>query len=128
VALASAALLLAACAPGAPDESADSTEDVPQASEADIERIRRVGLETDLSDHSIDLSLLLSGGPSKDGIPALTQPALESVEEADDDQLEDTRGIFVEFEGERRFYPFSILVWHEIVNDRIGDTYYAATF
>jgi len=87
---------------------------------------KRSGLETNTAISSIDQKLIFSGGPGKDGIPALSNPTFTTVAEAD--VLDDTQGILVEFEGEKRYYPYSILVWHEIVNDSIGDTHFAATF
>lgn len=59
---------------------------------------------------------ILSGGPGKDGIPSIDDPKFISVEEAtflDDDDF----GIGIAHKGGTRFYPFQILVWHEIVND-----------
>lgn len=88
--------------------------------------LTRYGLETDTSQRSIELSDILSGGPGKDGIPAIYEPAFTTIEEADFE--DDALGIFVEFEGVRRFYPYAILVWHEIVNDHVGDTHFAVTF
>lgn len=82
--------------------------------------------EVDFSKNTIDLSRVLSGGPGRDGIPALSSPpfiSLEAAESAGDEQ-----GILVEFDEQRRFYPFRILVWHEIVNDSIGDNHFAVTF
>jgi hypothetical protein len=130
MALSIAAAMVSGCDGDSDDGSGagDGPDEPATADSAEIDRLTRGGLETDFSEHSVDLALLLGGGPSKDGIPALTDPKLESVEDADADQEDDTRGIFVEFEGERRFYPFSVLVWHEIVNDRIGDTHFAVTF
>lgn len=84
------------------------------------------GFITNTAETSIDLDLLLSGGPGKDGIPAINQPKFASISDAkvDDEVL----GILVEFEGEKRYYPFNIIVWHEVVNDSIKDTHYAVTF
>lgn len=63
----------------------------------------------------------LSGGPPKDGIPSIDNPRFLPNEEIDwlpDDDL----GLGIEHKGEARFYPFRILVSHEIVNDEIqGD-------
>lgn len=82
--------------------------------------------DTDLSAAIIDTDLILSGGPGKDGIPAISDPKFTSVESAvvDDEVL----GILVDFNSEKRFYPYNILVWHEIVNDQIGDKKFAVTF
>lgn len=99
---------------------------IPEAEKAGERALEGFGLKTDTSVSSIDMELILSGGPGKDGIPAINDPKFTSVAEAD--FADDAQGLFVEFEGERRFYPYPILVWHEIVNDSIGDTHFAVTF
>ena len=99
-----------------------------EITEGDLARFGRVGLATDFSVLGVDPGMLVSGGPVKDGIPALTDPSMVGVEQARAEQSQETRGILVEHDGETRFYPFSILVWHEIVNDSIGDLHFAATF
>lgn len=84
------------------------------------------GLYTDTSKRSIELDQILSGGPGKDGIPAIDNPTFKAIgEEAIDDEI---LGIFVEFDGVQRFYPYTVLVWHEIVNDSINDHHFAVTF
>lgn len=69
--------------------------------------------------HSIPLNEILEGGPGKDGIPSIDNPKFSSVADAtylkDDDP-----GIGLTVNGESRFYPYRILVWHEIVNDTIA--------
>ncbi|MBI3027846.1 DUF3179 domain-containing protein [Candidatus Woesearchaeota archaeon] len=60
----------------------------------------------------------LSGGPGKDGIPSIDNPKFISVKDADwlsDNEL----GLGILYKNEVRFYPFRILVYHEIVNDFI---------
>ena len=81
---------------------------------------------TDLSKRSIELEDVLSGGPGKDGIPALNKPKFVFV--SNSKILPETEGLFVENKNERRFYPFSILVWHEIVLDKVGGVPLAITF
>jgi len=76
---------------------------------------------TDGIKHSIPLDEILSGGPPKDGIPSIDNPKFLSVKEGDDFLEESDPGIGVFINGEARFYPYRILVWHEIVNDKIGD-------
>lgn len=63
-------------------------------------------------------SKFLSGGPGKDGIPSIDNPKFISVKDADwlsDNEL----GLGILYKNEARFYPFRILVYHEIVNDFI---------
>ena len=81
---------------------------------------------TDISKRSIELENVLSGGPGKDGIPALDNPRFVSV--SNTKILPETEGLFIESDNERRFYPFSILVWHEIVLDKVGGVPLAITF
>jgi len=82
--------------------------------------------DTDFSKTSVDLDLLLSGGVGKDGIPALDDPEFEPI--ASSTIAKDTLGIYIEINGEQKFYPYNILVWHEIINDSIGGQRVAITF
>ena len=71
---------------------------------------------------------VLSGGVSQDGIPSIDDPEFESVDEVDG-RLDDGDPVFaVAVDGEARAYPQSILVWHEIVNDRVGGLDLAVTY
>lgn len=83
---------------------------------------------TDFSIHSVSYSEILSGGPPKDGIPAIDNPAFVSIEEADEwiDEVEPV--VLFQLGGEVRAYPIQILMWHEIVNDVVGGTPVAVTF
>jgi len=83
-------------------------------------------LKTDISKSSVDLDLILSGGSDKDDIPALSNPDFVSIEQAG--LLDDDFGVLVNFDGQKRFYPYKILVWHEIVNDTIDDYNFSVTF
>jgi len=74
----------------------------------------------DLSNTSIPSSEIKSGGPPKDGIPALDKPLMIPAADADY-LLPDDRVIGIEVNGESRAYPIKILNYHEIVNDIIGD-------
>jgi hypothetical protein len=83
---------------------------------------------TDFSKSLVDLDEIRSGGPPKDGIPAIDAPRFVSPEQAARwlDPLEPV--LLVEVEGEARAYPLQILIWHEIVNDRIAGVPVAVTF
>lgn len=74
---------------------------------------------TDGIKHSIPLNELVSGGPPQDGIPSIDNPEFISVPEAATFLKDGEPGIALERNGTVRFYPFQILVWHEIVNDTI---------
>ncbi|MFN7088796.1 MAG: DUF3179 domain-containing (seleno)protein, partial [Candidatus Paceibacteria bacterium] len=71
--------------------------------------------------HSIPLDAIMGGGPPKDGIPSIDHPKFISVQEASNFLSDEEPGIAIEIGKVNRFYPFQILVWHEIVNDLIND-------
>jgi hypothetical protein len=83
---------------------------------------------TDGTKHSIPLNEILSGGPGKDGIPSIDNPKFISANEADEHLSATDIGLGIEIKGEARFYPYQILVWHEIVNDIIADTPVLVTY
>ncbi len=70
---------------------------------------------------------ILSGGPPKDGIPAILKPEFVQAAEADFLDPED-QVIGVELENQARAYPVKILNWHEVVNDTINGVPVAVTF
>jgi len=85
-------------------------------------------LETNTAISSISLDLVLDGGPGKDGIPAITNPKFTSITEAKKWLKDDADGIVVTVGRTTRFYPYNIVVWHEIVNDIIKETPLVVTF
>jgi hypothetical protein len=83
--------------------------------------------DTDFSKRVVPLEEFQSGGPPKDGIPAIDAPRYTRASEVD--FLEDREPvILITIDGESRAYPLQILTWHEIVNTRLGDTPVAVTF
>ena len=65
---------------------------------------------TDFSKHVVPLEEIVSGGPSKDGIPAIDDPKFISVREANC-WLKDREPVMVvELEGEVRAYALQILI------------------
>ena len=83
---------------------------------------------TDFSKRAVDMSEIMSGGPPKDGIPAIDQPKFTPSEQAD--RWLDPREpvIVVQWQGTAKAYPLQILMWHEIVNDTIAQQPIAVTF
>jgi hypothetical protein len=71
---------------------------------------------------------VLSGGPPKDGIPAILNPKFIAIEEANDWLRPVEPVVAVELNGEVKAYPLQILMWHEIVNDSIGGVPILVTF
>jgi hypothetical protein len=81
------------------------------------------GWRTDFSRHTVPFDQFQSGGPGKDGIPALDRPRFAPV--AKTTYLKPQEPV-IAFGG--RAYPLQILIWHEIVNDQVGGVPVAVTF
>ena len=86
----------------------------------------RDDLKTNTSKKSIDLNLVLDGWPWKDWIPALNNAKfIEHSQIITQIGLNnETLWILVIDWNKQKFYPYSILYWHEIVNDIIGNIGY----
>jgi hypothetical protein len=103
---------LLAFAPGALAAPADWTTEWPR---------------TDFAKHTVDLSEIRSGGPPKDGIPAIDDPQFKPVAEVSD--LAPTEPVIaLRIQDDARAYPLRILTWHEIVNDTVGGMPVAVTY
>ena len=70
---------------------------------------------------------ILSGGPPKDGIPAILAPKFLKAAMADFLNPKD-EVIGVATGGQAKAYPIKILNWHEVVNDSINGLPIAVTF
>jgi hypothetical protein len=84
-------------------------------------------METDGVLHLIPLDKIKGGGPPKDGIPSVDHPKFAPVEDSQFMSDSDTV-IGLEINGDARAYPIFILVWHEIVNDKVGGTPVSVTY
>lgn len=84
--------------------------------------------DTDFDRAEIDLDEIISGGPPKDGIPAISDPRF--IDAARETRLEDREPVMsVDLPGQpARAYPIRYLMWHEIVNDSIGGVPVLVTF
>ena len=87
-----------------------------------------IEFSTDFGKHTVPYSEILSGGPPKDGIPAIDEPIFVSVNEADSWLRPVEPVILILVGDEARAYPLQILIWHEIVNDTVGGLPLAVTF
>lgn len=84
---------------------------------------------TDFGKTSVDSwAEILSGGPPKDGIPAISAPEFRAV--GSETRLHDREPVItLELDGAKpRAYPVRYLMWHEIVNDTVAGTPVAVTF
>ena len=92
----------------------------------------RSAFPADLTDQAIDslfsLEDLVLSGSESGVIPSIDSPVFESVLNADQYLDDQGRGLVVLNHGSARFYPYQILVWHEIVNDFFGDHYLAVSY
>ncbi len=119
-----AALLLAGCG-SATNPSRNDRQGLARA-RAEIGTLA-IGWRTDFARHTVPLSEFQSGGPGKDGIPAIDHPRFAPV--ARTTYLEPQEPVIqLVVEGQARAYPLQILTWHEIVNDRIAGVPVAVTF
>jgi hypothetical protein len=76
----------------------------------------------------VPLDQIVSGGPPPDGIPSIDDPKFISIQEADK-YLEDSDLVLgLNINGDVRAYPLQILVWHEIVNDKLGGVPITVTY
>lgn len=82
--------------------------------------------DTDFDQTSVSFDEILSGGPSKDGIPAIDEPVFEPAEDSDLPNNEPV--LSVDVDGQGRAYPLRVLMWHEIVNDNVGGLALTVTF
>jgi len=81
----------------------------------------------DISNATIPKNEIFSGGPPRDGIPAIDKPKFVTTAEAgflrDDDLV-----VSYTIGGKARAYPLRVLVWHEIVNDDFEGQSIAVTY
>ncbi len=81
----------------------------------------------DLSEPLVPADEIVSGGPPRDGIPAIDDPKFVQPGEADFLQADD-RVLGIVKEGAARAYSIKIMNWHEIVNDEFGDDPVVVTY
>ncbi|MGE0161293.1 MAG: DUF3179 domain-containing protein [Gemmatimonadales bacterium] len=83
---------------------------------------------TDFTRSTVDPSEIVSGGPPKDGIPAIDAPRFESARDANRRIDPDEPVAVLRRNGEAKAYPLQILIWHEIVNDVVGGEPISVTY
>jgi len=104
-----------------------------QEASADDLKVSTAGWTTDFTRHSVPLSEIRTGGPPRDGIPPIDNPRYVSLADADAWLAASEPVIAVAIERAdssivARAYPLQLMVWHEIVNDMLGDTHVTVTF
>ncbi|MEM1096433.1 MAG: DUF3179 domain-containing protein [Bacteroidota bacterium] len=83
---------------------------------------------TNTNKRTISFGELMSGGPPKDGIPAIDEPRFVSQRQARRWIAPQEPILVVVLNGEAKGYPLQILTWHEIVNDAVGGVPVSVTF
>ena len=83
---------------------------------------------TDFSRLAIDLGEVVSGGPPRDGIPAILDPSF--IRASEETRLNDREPVmtYLSDDGAARAYPIRYLMWHEIVNDVVNGQPITVTF
>jgi hypothetical protein len=83
---------------------------------------------TDFSRSAVGFGEIISGGPPKDGIPAIDDPRFEPAATVARPPAPREAVMSLEIGGDARAYPLAILMWHEIVNDTVGGVPVAVTY
>jgi hypothetical protein len=78
--------------------------------------------------HTVPFDQIVSGGPPPDGIPSIDSPKFITANDADKFLGDSDKVVGININGDVRAYPLQILVWHEIVNDKVGGTPVAVTY
>ncbi len=95
---------------------------------ADPSQWRREWPDTDFSRSVVDFDEIMSGGPPKDGIPAIDAPRFVPAQgETRLDPREPVQS-YDHPDAPARAYPIRYLVWHEIVNDEVAGLPIAVTY
>ncbi len=84
--------------------------------------------KTNFNKLSIDPAEILSGGPPRDGIPAIDAPVFETNEQASAWLQPDEPVVSLRVGDTARAYPLQIMIFHEIVNDKINSKPVTVTF
>lgn len=106
-----------------PEVEIRTNEEIPRRLQ-----LNTVGWNTDFTRSTIDLNDLLSGGPPRDGIPPIDEPRFLGVEQAAAEVAPNEPVVAYSHNGDHRAYPLAILMWHEVVNDEVGERPVTITF
>ncbi len=126
------ALLFVACDGAGGSSQAGATPDVraatPSSDDEALEQSLSPGWNTNFELHSVPLEEIVSGGPGKDGIPAIDDPKFVDTAAADEYLRDQEPVIAFQLNSDARAYPLQILIWHEMVNDVVGGKPVLVTF
>ena len=83
---------------------------------------------TNYQKSSVPIEEIFTGGPMRDGIPAIDSPRFVSADSASEWLGEKEPVIALQLDGVARAYPLQILMYHEIVNDELAGKPVSVTF
>ena len=104
-----------------------SPTDVTPEEEAQAKVFKAQGWKTDFTMRTVSLTEFRSA-QTRDGIPSIDDPVYISQTEAGEWLQEREPVLVLEIDGDVRAYPLQILLFHEIVNDVVGDMPVAVTY
>ncbi len=78
--------------------------------------------DTNFGKSTVYFDSIIPGGAPRDGIPALDSPHFTSVKNASGWISQNEPVLLLRYEDEIKVYPVQILMWHEIINDTVGNT------
>jgi len=84
--------------------------------------------KTDFSKSIVSFEEIESGGPPKDGIPAIDKPKFISINQANQWLDSQEPVIVLTLAEHARAYPLQVLIYHEIVNDELANIPVSITF
>lgn len=88
---------------------------------------RQQGWKTDFTRATVPFGEIISGGPPRDGIPPIDRPQFKPAAEVGDIAAREPVIVYP-LDDNARAYPLRVLMWHEIVNDKVGGVPVAITY
>lgn len=108
-------------------DTEDTLTTTPAQSDVDVpQTLLRAFPDTDWTQVDPSIKNALSGGPGKDGIPAIDEPSFVPVSTYE--RSSSVQAIVLVRDSVVKVYPYNVLIWHEIVNDTVEDVPVAVTF
>jgi hypothetical protein len=99
----------------------------PQFSYASFDLFNDEWSQTDFSKAYIEPRRVVSLRSKKDDIPPIDNPIFKPASQINDIPLGEPV-VAIYLNGVARAYPLRILLWHGVVNDKVGDSFIAVTY
>ncbi len=101
---------------------------VPLVVTAEVQEWRALWPQTDFTSRTVNLKDIVASGIPKDGVPAINRPRFVSIHNAGKWLFPKEPVIAVVVKGVARAYPIQIMIYHQVVNDRIKGEPVVVTF